>query len=160
MAALAAIGIGFQLVGAFQSADAAGKAAKHARLIGRLNEEGFRRLAHDRAERGRTEERDHYWKAAKFKGRQFTRITGAGLNADFGSAAQVQAETAMLIVRDASIIAENSKRDQEELLHRARIARAGGDTQAAGLNAQGISALYAGFGSALQGASQIVGSYY
>ena len=158
MAAIAGIALGAasfatQIFGGASSSKAAKKAAEKARRIGMLNAKGLERQAGDRESRGRETERRHYWAAAQFKGHQFTRITGAGLNANFGSAASIRAQTAMLIVRDASTIRQNTSQDVEQLLHQAALARIGGEAQAAQLRGQGLSALYSGISGAVQTAA-------
>jgi hypothetical protein len=156
---IAGLGLVFGVYGAAKSARAAAKAAEQARRIGRANAAGFRRLAADRVQTGHTLEQRHYYAAAQFTGRQYSKIAGSGLNANFGSAAQIRGHTAGQIVADARNIREKTMKDVEELLHRARVAKLGGQAQAAGLEAQGLSALYSGIGNTFSGLAGIVNSY-
>ena len=133
------------IVGGLLGSSAAKKAARRARKIARLNEAAFFRQAIDIEFRGKESVRRSYYAASQLKGAQLAAMSAAGLNADFGSAAQVRAQVARDTAFDAATIRENTRRASTEAIHSAKIARLGGEAAASRFEGQGIAALISGF---------------
>jgi hypothetical protein len=143
------------ILGGNKAKKAARKAAAAALKLGQMNAEGLRSLAVSDQVDALQAERTLYWEAAKFRGANLALIAGSGMNSSFGSAQQARSQNALAIVGDAQRMRENASRRTQGTLHAAKIARLGGQSQAAGLRAQGNAALMSGVGSGLQGLASV-----
>lgn len=158
-AASAVVGAAGSLAGGFMSSKAAKRAARRAKKIARLNERDFQRQAVDAYVQSKEDQRQLYWQASRITGAQAAVYGATNRDADFGSAALVVSETERLIGEDAAMIAFNADRAVKQLLFQGKIARKGGQAQAANLKAQGIGELVSGIAGAAGSSASAYSSY-
>lgn len=107
---LAIVGTGIATAGAGYSALAANAQARGVEAQARVNEQEANRSAADAIHQGDVEQQQHYRQVSQQLGQQRAAMAANGLDLGFGSAADIQGDTAMIGAEDASTIAENTVR--------------------------------------------------
>lgn len=131
--------------------------ASQMRYRGRVAEQNAR-LASDQArdaqERGRLDDRDTQWKTAQLMGQQRAAMAANGLDLGFGSALQVQADSAMFGQEDVRRVRENTTREMGGFDINATNFRADAIANRAAAKGQVIKTAFDTVGTALNGVSR------
>lgn len=108
---LTLISAGVAAAGAGYSALAANAQAKGAARQAEANAKEASASAADALERGNVDQMRHYREVSQRMGAQRAALAANGLDINFGSAADLVGDTAMIGEEDASTLAENTNRD-------------------------------------------------
>lgn len=123
----------------------------------RQNAKMDERAARDAIDRGDEAAAAHYREVSQLKGQQMAAMSANGIDVTFGSAAQLQADTAMLANQDASIILDNAAREAEGLRISAWNHKAAAKQAKAKGRSDMVSSAFSAAGTILGGASQVRG---
>lgn len=134
---VAAAGAGYSAL--LANAQGKGQAAQ-----AKVNQAEANRSAADAIERGNIEQRNLYRQVSQQKGAQRAAMAANGLDIDFGSAADITADTDMFAREDASALASNTRNEAR-----------GYQIQAANFSSQAKSASLAAKGALVKGAFDV-----
>lgn len=153
--AMAVAGAGLAVYGAVSGSQSAKKAARRARALARQNAQNIRRQANELTIVGQQRADSEIHAADRAIGTQRTQIAASGIVVDVGSAADVVDGTRLQGAANAANTAINTAREVRNMRQQAKYVEAGGQVDAANLNAQARASLING-GSTVLG---IVSNY-
>jgi len=144
MAAAAAALAGLSLAGAYMDSVALSEQAASEELNARLEADVLRTNARLRIKAGDEEAHAFMKKAARFKGEQRAALAASGVSVDYGSAAQIQEETAIMAAQDAERIKNNATMEAFGYKSKANQLELQGRVTGAGLRAKAGATLLGG----------------
>lgn len=97
--------------GQIYQGQAAAAQAKYESKIANRNAELEERKVRDAISRGETEQRNHYRRLAQAMGEARVKSAAAGLDVNFGSAANLEGDIALIGYEDSAAIAENTHKE-------------------------------------------------
>ena len=143
MAAMAALA-GLSLAGSYSDSVALSEQAKNEELNARLDADVLKTNAKLKTKAAEEEVQNFSKKVAKFKGEQRAALAESGVSVDYGSAADVQAETALMAAEDIERIRNNATLEAFGLRSKASMLELQGKANAQSLRNQASGTLLGG----------------
>lgn len=140
---------------AYQESEALGLQADQERQNAQIEADLLRTNARLKEKAGKEEAEAFQKKGAQFKGAQRAALAASGVSVDYGSAADIQLETSMLLADDVEKIRNNATLEAFGLRSKATMTELQGRATAAGLKNKAGATL---MGGALKAGAQLYGS--